>query len=106
MYTKHYKCGHTFDNGKNGKDYNLFYNYNHLFSFRARIHVSYDNEFLTNVASGSHSEAEKKINAILNAGKEIFKWKSLTTKIELDIIGIKHVDKTLKLHGSTISQVL
>ena len=101
MYTKHYKYRHTFDKFL----LNIWKPF-YLYCFRARIHVSYDNEFLTNVASGSHSEAEKKINAILNAGKEIFKWKSLTTKIELDIIGIKHVDKTLKLHGSTISQVL
>lgn len=68
--------------------------------------MSYDKEFLANVASGSHSKAVQKINAILNLGKDIFKWKTLTTEIELDIIDIKHVDKSLKLHGSTISEVL
>ena len=74
--------------------------------YRVRLHVSYDNEFLENVASRSHSTAVNRINSILNIAKEIFKWKSLSTEIELDIIDVKHVDRTLKLHGSTIGRVL
>jgi len=66
---------------------------------RVRVHISYDNEFLKNVGSGSQSTAVKRINGILNLAREMFKWKSLTTEIELDILDIKHVATSLTLHG-------
>jgi len=67
---------------------------------RVRVHISYDNEFLKNVGSGSQSTAVKRINGILNLAREMFKWKSLTTEIELDILDIKHVATSLTLHDS------
>ena len=42
----------------------------------------------------------KRINAIVNLAREMFKWKSLTTEIELDILDIKHVATSLTLHDS------
>jgi len=66
---------------------------------RVRVHISYDNEFLKNVGSGSQSTAVKRINGIINLAREMFKWKSLTTEIELDILDIKHVATSLTLHG-------
>ena len=60
--------------------------------------MSYDNEFLKNIGSGSQSTAVKRINSILNIARDMFKWKSLQTEIELDILDIKHVDTTLTLH--------
>jgi len=68
-------------------------------NMRVRVHISYDNEFLKNIGSGSQSTAVKRINGILNLAREMFKWKSLTTEIELDILDIKHVATSLTLHG-------
>jgi len=65
---------------------------------RVRVHMSYDNEFLKNAGSGSQSTAVKRINRIINLAREMFKWKSLQTEIELDILDIKHVDTSLTLH--------
>ena len=60
--------------------------------------MSYDNEFLKNAGSGSKSTAVKRINRIINLAREMFKWKTLQTEIELDILDIKHVDTSLTLH--------
>ena len=48
----------------------------------------------------------KRINSILNIARDMFKWKSLKTEIELDILDIKYVATSLTLHDEDISKAV
>ena len=60
--------------------------------------MSYDNDFLKYEGAGRKQIAVNTINGIIILARQMFKWKSLQTEIEIDILDIKHVDTSLRLH--------
>ena len=64
---------------------------------RIRVSLNYDDLFLKHVAHGDHNDAEVEINKIIDLAQGIFTWPGLSSKIELEVLEIKHVPAQLAL---------
>ena len=76
-----------------------------LFLYRINLAIRYDDRFYAKVANYNKNTAVTRIKSIINLARPYFKWTSLGSKINLNILEIKYITGDFQLGsnpGSTL----